>query len=154
MATLTILRRQLGLGLATIPKLVVDANLAEIQNLGDGGSAVVGGPTANYPVAMGRGNVDWNIPIYVLAPTTNYARATEILDELVNPYGSRSIPQLVWDQGRAAAGGFGVLDSNNKVDADYHIDALTAYGVTFDVAGVPHIAAVLNCVVHSPGKPT
>lgn len=157
MADLTTLRRALGAGLTRIPKLVVTRNLAEVTTLGDGGGAVVGGPTADLVGAMARGNVEWNIPIYCLAPTSDYDAATRLLDELVNPYGARSIPQLCWDYGRAKGllgQGFGVVDSNGAVDADYHIDTLTAYGVTFDVVGIPHISAVLNCVVHSPGKPT
>lgn len=157
MATLTVLRQALGTALDTIPHLVVSKNLAEIQTLGDGGGAVVGGPTTDYANAMGRGNVEWHIPIYLLAPTSNYDRATELLDELVNPYGARSVHQLCWDYGRAQGllgQGFGVVDSDGAVDADYHVGALTAYGVEFPNAGVAHIAAVLDCVVHSPGRPT
>lgn len=157
MADLTTLRLALGNALATIPRLVVTRNLAEVTTLGDGGGAVVGGPTSDYLGAMGRGDVEWDIPIYCLAPTSDYDAATRLLDELVNPYGARSIHQLCWDYGRAKGElgqGFGVVDGNGAVDADYHIDALTAYGVTFDVVGVPHISAVLNCVVHSPGYPT
>jgi hypothetical protein len=154
MATLTVLRRALGEGLKGIPGLVVSPRLAEIQTLGDGGGCVVGGPTTDYVGAMARGNVTWEIPIHLLVPTSNYDRATELLDELVNPYGDRSVHQRVWDLGRAVGGGFGVVDSQGAVDADYHIDALVAYGVEFANAGVPHLGAVLNCVVHSPGYPT
>lgn len=157
MASLAAVRAALGAHLDLIPGLVVAPNLPAVQTLGDGGSAVIGGPTGDLTAAMGRGNVTWNIPIYLLAPTSNYDRATELLDELVNPYGDRSVPELVWNYGRAAgtlAQGFGIVDSNGAVDVDAHVDALTAYGVEFENAGIQHIGAVLNCVVHTPGRPT
>lgn len=157
MATLTVIRAAIGEHLKLIEGLVVSANLPGIQTLGDGGSAVVGGPTADYPAAMGRGNVTWNIPIYVLAPTANYDAATATLDELVDAYGDRSVIELVWNYGRAKGElgqGFGVVDSNGLPDVDAHIDALVSYGVEFANAGIDHIGAVLNCVVHTPGRPT
>lgn len=154
MSTPTEIRAALGTLLGTIPKLVVSPNLTAILNLGDGGGAVVGGPTADYTGAMGRGLVTWNYPIYVLAPTANYDAATALLDEFVAPYGDRSVPQLLWDHGREQAGGLGILDANGRPNVDAHIDGLTAYGVEFANAGIDHIGAVLNCVVHTPGKPT
>jgi hypothetical protein len=98
---------------------------------------------------MARGNITWEIPIYLLAPDSNYDRATEILDELVDTKGDRSVFQAIWNDRS-----LGVVDSNGLQDVDAHVDTLTAYGVTFDNAGVPHIAAVLNCVVHTPGHVT
>ena len=153
-ASITVVRAALGEHLKLIPGLVVSPNLPEIQTLGDGGSAVIGGPTADFVNAMGRGNVQWNIPIYVLAPTANYARATALLDELVNPFGPRSVTELLWNYGRSAVGGLGIVDSDGEVDVDAHVDALTAYGVEFENAGIQHIGAVLNCVVLTPGRPT
>ena len=154
MATPTAIRSGLAAALETIPKLVVVRNLAEVTTLADGGGAVIGGPIADYTGAMGRGLVTWNYPIYMLVPTSNYDAATELLDEFVAASGDRSIPGLLWDKGRETAGGLGILDSNGKPDVDAHINELTAYGITFDVVGIPHLAAVLNCVVHTPGKPT
>ena len=157
MSSLAEIRAALGEHLKLIPGLVVSANLPAVQTLGDGGSAVVGGPTADLTAAMGRGNVIWNVPIYVLAPTANYDRATELLDELVNPFGERSILELVWNYGRAAGDlgqGFGLVDTAGLVDVDAHVDALTAYGVEFENAGIQHIGAVLNCVVLTPGRRT
>lgn len=139
---------------AHLPDVVVEANLVEVANLGAHGGVVVGGPTADYNNAMQRGNMVWNFPIYCLAPAAEYAGTTAILDALVAPYGDRSVPGVVWDYGRASAGGFGVLDSAGLVDVDAHVDVLTAYGVTFDIVGIPHLAAVLNCVVYAPGRPT
>lgn len=154
MATITVIRKAIGAALATIPGLVVNAKLAESMTLGDFGGAVVGGPTTDYANAMGRGNVTWEIPIYLLASTADYDRATDTLDELVNPFGDRSVHQLFWDHGRAAVGGFGVVDSNGLCDLDAHISGLTAYGVEFPNAGIAHIAAVLTATAHSPGQPT
>lgn len=157
MPTLTVIRAAIGAHLELIPGLVVSPNLPAVQTLGDGGGCVVGGPTGSYPEAMGRGNVTWNIPVYVLAPTVDYDVSTALLDELVNPYGDRSIPQLCWNYGRAKGElgqGFGVVDSNGTVDLDAYIDELTAYGVEFENAGIQHIGAVLNCVVNAPGYPT
>lgn len=157
MATLTIVRAAIAEHLKLISRLVVADKIPGIQTLGDGGSAVVGGPTADYANAMARGNMTWNIPIYVLAPTANYDAATDILDELVSPYGDRSVPELVWNYGRAKGElgqGFGVVDSNGLPDVDAHIDTLTAYGIEFANAGIDHIGAVMNCVVHTPGRPT
>lgn len=157
MATITEIRAALGAHLDRIPGLVVSPNLPAIQNLGDGGGAVVGGPTADLTAAMGRGNVTWNIPIYLLAPTADYDVSTLLLDELVNPYGERSVPELLWNYGRATGllgQGLGIVDSTGKVDVDAHISELTAYGVEFENAGIAHIGAVLNCVVHTPGRPT
>jgi hypothetical protein len=154
MATLEAIRAGLGEVLASIPGLVVSKNLPSIQNLGDGGGAVVGAPTGDLTNTMARGNVTWNFPIYLLAPAANMDRATEILDELCTPFGPRSVPGAIWEQGRAPAGGLGVLDSNSLVDADAHISEVTANGVEFPNAGIEHIGAVLNCVVHTPGRPT
>jgi hypothetical protein len=153
MSTPTEIRAALGTHLKLIPKLVVSANLPAIQTLGDGGSAVVGGPTADYTGAMGRGLVTWNYPIYVLAPTANYDAATALLDELTAPYGDRSVVELLWNYGREAVGGLGILDNNGRPNVDAHISELTAYGVEFANAGIDHIGAVLNCVVHTPGRP-
>lgn len=153
MATPTQIRAGIGTtAQAHIAKLVVSKNLTEVQNLGDGGGLVVGGPTADYTGAMGKGLVTWNFPLYCLAPTANYDRSTEILDELVSPSGERSLVQLMWDYGREQAGGLGILDSEGRPDVDAHIDVLTAYGVEFPNAGIPHIGAVLNCVVHTSGN--
>lgn len=157
MPTITVIRAAIGVALERIPGLVVEANLADSMTIGEGGAAVVGGPTANLVNTMGRGNVTWNFPIYVLAGTAVYENATETLDELVGPYGDRAIPQLFWDYGRAngeLGQGFGVLDSNGECDLDAHISELTAYGVEFPIDGVPHIGAVLNAVVHAPGRQT
>lgn len=154
MSTLTEIRAALGPLLDTIPRLVVSKNLAAVQTLGDGGGCVIGGPTGDYTGAMGRGLMTWVLPIYVLAPTVDYDQATEILDELTAPYGDRSIPELLWNHGREAAGGLGILDANGQPNVDAHIDALTAYGVEFENAGIAHIGAVLSCVVYTPGKPT
>lgn len=148
MPTPTDIRAALGAALATLPGVVTGSNLAEVVNLGDHGGVVVGGPTADYVGAMGRGNMTWNFPLYCLAPAAEYDATTKILDELVSPYGDRSVPGLLWDKGRAPVGGLGV------VGLDAHVDALISYGVTFDIVGIPHLAAVLNCVVHAPGKPT
>lgn len=153
MSTPTEIRAALGTHLKLIPKLVVSANLPAIQTLGDGGSTVVGGPTADYTGAMGRGLVTWNYPIYLLAPTANYDAATALLDELTAPYGERSVVELLWNYGREAAGGLGILDNNGRPNVDAHISELTAYGVEFANAGIDHIGAVLNCVVHTPGRP-
>jgi hypothetical protein len=148
MAHLSVVRAAIGARLGAIDKLVVTPNLAETTTLGDGGGAVVGGPTGGM-TAMGRGDFQWEIPLYLLAPASNYDRATEILDELVNPFGDRSVWEAFWNDTS-----LGVLDSNGLVDVNAHIDGLTAYAVEFANAGVPHIGAVLNCVVHTPGKPT
>lgn len=157
MPTPTVIRAAMGEALGLLTGVVVHSNLTEVTTLGNHGAVVVGGPTADYEGAMNRGNVTWNFPIYCLAPAAQYDATTEILDELVSPYGDLSVPQLFWDYGRAKGTlgqGLGVRDSNGAVDLDAHIDALTSYGVTFDVVGIPHLAAVLNCVVHAPGKPT
>lgn len=157
MPTPATIRAAMGAALERIPKLVVHANLTEVATAGDFGIAVVGGPTADYEAAQGRGNTDWSYPIYLVVPTTNYDAATEILDELVSPFGERSVIQLFWDYGRAKGSlgqGLGIVDSNGNVDLDAHISELTAYGITFDVVGIPHLAAVLTCVVHAPGYPT
>lgn len=160
MATLTAVRKGLVDVLSKIPRLTVERSLVEITTVGDGGSLIVGGPTADYVGAQGRGNMTWNIPVYVLASTADYAAATQTLDELVAPFGDRSVIEYVWNYGRAevepayAPGGLGVLDSNGLVDVDAHIDTLVAYGVEFPNAGVPHLGAILNCVVHTPGRPT
>lgn len=151
MATLSAIREAIGAALRTIPGLVVSANIAAISNLGDGGGAVVGGPTADYDGAMARGMVTWNVPIYVLAPASNYDRATQILDDLVSPSGPRSVRELVWNTGRASQGGFGVTDANGDVDVDARISTLTAYGIELPNAGISHLAAVMNCVVLSSG---
>jgi hypothetical protein len=156
-ATLTVIRKAIGAGLERLPGVVVNANIAEGMTLGDWGGVVVGGPTADLTNTMGRGNVTWSIPIYALAPLADYDRATAILDALVNPYGDLSIPELFWNYGRAAGEldqGFGVVDSNELCDLDAHISELTAYGVEFPNAGIPHLGAVLTCVAHSPGRPT
>lgn len=158
MPTPTAIRAAMGAAFtAHLPGVVVQANLAEVTQLGNHGGIVVGGPTADYTAAMSRGTVTWNFPIYCLAPAAQYDASTEILDALVAPYGERSVPGLVWDYGRGKGllgQGFGVVDSTGAVDLDAHIDALISYGVTFDVVGIPHLAAVLNCVVHAPGYPT
>lgn len=157
MPTITAIRAAIGAGLERIPRLVVEPALADSLTLDEGGAVVVGGPTGDLTNTMGRGNVTWNFPIYVLANTADYENATATLDELVGPYGDRSIPQLFWDYGRAKGGlgqGFGVVDSNGQCDLDAHISELTAYGVEFAINGVPHIGAVLNAVVHAPGRPT
>lgn len=158
MPTPTEIREAMGATMEKhLPGVVIERNLAEVTQLGEHGGVVIGGPTADYAGAMGRGNMTWNFPIYCLASAADYQAGTETLDALVAPYGDRSVPGLVWDRGRAKGllgQGFGVVDSNGVVDLDAHIDALTAYGVTFDVVGIPHLAAVLNCVVHAPGQPT
>lgn len=158
MPTPTQIREAMGAAMeAHLPGVVIEASLVEVTQLGEHGGVVIGGPTADYTGAMGRGNVTWNFPIYCLAPTAEYTASTEILDALIAPYGERSVPGLVWDYGRAKGSlgqGFGVTDTAGEVDLDAHVDALTAYGVTFDVVGIPHLAAVLNCVVHAPGYPT
>jgi len=154
MAAPAVVRAALGAALATIPKLTVESNLPEITTLGPGGAVVIGGPTADLTAAQGRGNTTWNYPLYCLASAANYEAATAVLDELVSPFGDRSVLECIWNKGRAAVGGLGVLDSNGAVDVDAHVDALTAYGVEFPNAGIPHLAAVLNCVVHTPGRPT
>lgn len=157
MPTPTTIRAAMGTALRRIPGLVVHSKLTEVTTLGAGGGAVVGGPTASYHEAMARGNMVWNYPIYVLAPAAEYDATTDTLDELVSPYGARSIPELFWNYGRAngALGqGLGVVDSNGAVDLDAYIDELVSYGATFDVVGIPHLGAILNCVVRGPGRPT
>jgi len=153
MASLARIRAALGTHLEKITKLSVSPGLTETMTIGDGGGAVVGGPTnEDYYAAMGRGLTTWNIPIYLLASTKNYDAATALLDELVNPSGERSVPQMLWDYGRAAAGGLGVLDANNLVDLDIRSAQLTAYGVEFPNAGQPHIAAVITCEAHTDAR--
>lgn len=157
MPTITEIREAIKTTLERVPGLVVEAALADSMTLGDGGAAVVGGPTSDLTNTMGRGNATWTFPIYLLAGTAVYENATATLDELVGPYGDRAIPQLFWDYGRAngeLGQGMGLVDSNGDVDADAHISELTAYGVEFAIDGVPHIGAVLSCVVHAPGRPT
>lgn len=157
MATLTEIRAAIGAHLLLIPDLVVSADLPAIQNLGDGGGAVVGGPTGDYVGAQRRGNTTWTIPIYLLAPTADMGVATRLLDELVDSFGERSVPELVWNYGRAngeLGQGFGVVDSAGLCDVDAHITELVGYGVEFANAGIDHIGAVLNCVVHTPGYRT
>lgn len=154
MATMKAVREGLVAALRTIPRLTVERTLVEISTPGDGGSCVVGGPTADYVGAQGRGNMTWNWPIYLLVSAADYAAATATLDELVAPYGDRSVIECIWNLGRAKAGGLGVLDSNGEVDVDAHITELVGYGVEFPNAGVPHLGAILNCVVHTPGRPT
>jgi hypothetical protein len=154
MATPTAVRAGLAAALRHVPKLTVEENLAEITTLGEGGAVVIGGPTADLTAAQGRGNTIWNYPLYCLASSANYGAATAVLDELVNPYGDRSILECIWNRGRAVVGGLGILDSAGQPNVDAHVDSLTAYGVEFPNAGVPHLAAILNCVVLTPGRPT
>lgn len=154
MATPTAVRAALGEVLRQIPKLTVEPRLTEITTLGDGGAIVVGGPTADLTNAQGRGNTVWNYPLFCLASAADYSAATAVLDELVSPYGDRSVTECLWNYGRAAVGGLGIVDSNGRPDVDAHVDSLTAYGVEFPNAGIPHLGAVLNCVVLTPGRPT
>lgn len=156
MASLSRIRAALGDHLDRITKLSVEPGLVETMTIGEGGGAVVGGPTnEDYYAAMGRGLTTWSIPIYLLASTANYGAATDLLDELVNPSGTRSVPQMLWDYGRAGGllgQGLGVVDENGLVDLDIRSAQLTAYGVEFPNAGQPHIAAVITCEAHTDAR--
>lgn len=153
MASISRIRAAIGEGLKTIDKLVVVPTLPEIVNLGVGGAVVVGGVVApDYQIAMGRGQITWEITLNVLCSTSNYAAATATLDELVNPSGDRSIPNYLWEHGRAAGGGLGVLDADGLVDLDIYAAALTAYGVEFVSAGQPHIGAVIVCAATTDAR--
>jgi len=152
MASITRIRTALADVLkANVPKLQVYPRLADAVQAGDGGVLVVGSPTWAID-AMRKGLITYTFPLNVLAPLGDMAIAVALLDVLAAPTGEGSITQVIWDHGRAAVGGLGVLDADGEVDVDAHVDSLPLNDVTFPNAGIDHIGAVLNCIVHTSGE--
>lgn len=148
MASITRIRKGLFDVLNTIPKLQVYPKLTESIELGDGGAVVVG-PMSYVSGAMGRGNFEYEVTLYVIVSLTDYSVATDQLDELVNPFGPRSIYEAIWDNRS-----LGVLDSDGLVDVDASVSGMSNYGGTLaDAAGIDHLAAQLTVTIQSPGRP-
>jgi len=147
MASITRLRNGLHEVLNAVPKLQVYSRLTEDINLGEGGAVVVG-PWGYVPNAMGRGNFAYDVTLYVIVSLADYGLATDQLDELVNPFGPRSIYEAIWNNRS-----LGVYDADGAVDADASVTAMTNYGGTLaDAAGIDHLAAQLTLAVYSPGS--
>lgn len=148
MASITRIREGLYGVLNAIPRLQTYGKLTESIELGDGGAVVVG-PFGYTPGAMGRGNFEYEVTLYAIVSLTDYATATDQLDELVNPFGPRSIYEAIWNNRS-----LGILDADGRVDVDASVSGMSNYGGTLaDAAGIDHLAAQLTVAIHSPGRP-
>jgi hypothetical protein len=148
MAHISRIRDGLFATLNQLPGVQVYGRLTESLELPEAGAVVVG-PMAYVPGAMGRGNFQWTCTVYAVVPLVDYGLATDALDALINPYGPLSIYELIWNNRH-----LGVLDSDGLPDVDASVTEMSNYGGTLaDAAGVDHLAAQLTLLLLSPGKP-
>jgi hypothetical protein len=147
MASITRLRTGLYGVLNAIPRLQTYGKLTENIELGDGGAAVVG-PMGWVPAAMGQGQYNCDATVYLIVSAADYSVATDQLDELANPTGSRSVSQAIWNNPS-----LGVLDAAGLKDAHASVLGMSNYGgVLADAAGLDHIAAQLNLRILTSGE--
>lgn len=101
---------------------------------------VVSPVESDFTEAMGRGLDTWTFDLIVMVPTAEPAVAQPQLDAFTTGAGPSSIRQAIFN-----ARTLGL----NGVDA--HVSGMTAYNLSFSVAGVDSVAAALRLVVHTKG---
>lgn len=157
MASLSRIRTALGVALKTLPKAMVYDRLTAITEIPGGGVAIVVGKIeSDFTGAMARGLATYQIELYVLASLRDHGLATDELDRYVDGAGTFSIRNLLFDKGRAMSagtGGLGILDTNGKVDADFHCPGFTGYGGQFEDAAIEHLGCIVNVICHTSGLP-
>jgi hypothetical protein len=95
---------------------------------------------SDFNQAMGRGLTTHGFRIYILTSVTDYGLAQNALDEYVADDGPLSIRRIVWEN-----------RSLGLENVDAHVAGMEQYGGQHDAAGVDHIGAILNAVVHTRG---
>jgi hypothetical protein len=103
-------------------------------------AVVVWPDIADFNVAMGRGYDRWEFDLYVLASRGVADEGQNALDGYISGAGSTSIRQVIWQNRTLGLAG-----------TDAYVARMSRYGGSFDTAQVPHIGAVLQLVVTTPG---
>lgn len=154
MASLSRIRTAIGTALKTLPKVMVYSRLTAITEIPNNGVAIVVGKIeSDFTGAMARGLTTHTIELYALASLRDHELATDDMDRYVDGAGEYSIRNLAFDSGRAVVGGFGLLDADGKVDADFHVPGITGYGGQFEDAAIEHLGCIVNLICHTSGLP-
>lgn len=96
-------------------------------------AAVVYPDDIDYVMSMRRGVTAPDIRVYVLAAAADWGIGQDTLDDLIDPYGPRSIPAAIFASRTLGLTGI-----------DCHATHASRYGGRFEAAGIDHIGAVIH----------
>jgi hypothetical protein len=99
-------------------------------------AVVVGPASSNFAAAMKRGADQWLLNLHVLVSDTDTTIGQDLLDDLIDGEGSRSIRAVIFDN-----------PTLGLPNVNAHIAGLAAYGVTFEATPLQHIGATLQLAV-------
>lgn len=138
MASISAIRAAAGTTIgAAVTDLSVYRTVPDVVNLP---ALVVMPAESDFVGAMGRGMVTHLFDLYVLVSNREAGLAQDDLDEFVNVFGAKSVPQAVWNN-----------RSLGLAKTDAHVSGMSGYGGSFETAHIEHVGAVLRLNVHTDG---
>jgi hypothetical protein len=116
-----------------IPDIMTYAEISEVFQVP---AAVVMVDHCDYEGAFQRGMHVWTLSIYVLVREQD----SDELDELINGFGPRSIPEAVY-----------LNPTLGLADVDANMSKMVGYGGKFQTAQVGHTGCILKVTVRTLG---
>ena len=123
---------------AAIPFLQVYDTVPDAANILP--ACIVIPTAADFNVAFQRGTDRWDFDLYILASYAEASLGQDALDNLISGAGPNSIRAAIF-----------ATKSLGLSSTDANISGMGNYGTTFDVAGIDHVGATLQLVVHTSG---
>lgn len=95
--------------------------------------------TGEY-IAFAGSHHEWPFDLHILVPPADLDSAQPRLDELVDPFGAKSIRRILLNNPT-----LGLSDVNARTEG------ISSYGFTFEAVGVDHLGATIRLVVMCSG---